>query len=260
MVDEATDPCKACVRKFGWKPDKPDFRDHRLAMLPRKLQSSDLRPHMSPAYDQGETSSCVGHATAAGVEYDRKVQGLPQFQPSRLFIYYNARALEGSTQQPDAGAEIRDGIKSVVKWGVPKETTWKFSEDPEYVKKCPSDAAYAEATRSQITKYSRVGHSLGEIGTVLRSHPIVFGSMLYESFMSDKVGKDGIVPMPGRNEGAQGGHAMLLCGIDVDRRIFIVRNSWGPKWGVNGYCFFPYEYILNTDLTDDLWVMYTVEK
>ena len=40
-------------------------------------------------------------------------QHAPQvFAPSRLFIYYNERVMEG-TVNSDSGAQIRDGIKSV---------------------------------------------------------------------------------------------------------------------------------------------------
>ena len=45
--------------------------------------------------------------------------------PSRLFIYYNERVIEG-TVGSDAGAQIRDGIKVVAKQGVPPETDWPY--------------------------------------------------------------------------------------------------------------------------------------
>ena len=43
------------------------------------------------------------------------------FTPSRLFIYYNERLVEGSVNQ-DAGAMIRDGIKTMSKVGVCPES------------------------------------------------------------------------------------------------------------------------------------------
>jgi len=36
-----------------------------------------------------------------------------------------------------------------------------------------------------------------------------------------------------------GMHSMCIVGYNADG--FIIRNSWGEKWGNNGYCVFPYE-------------------
>jgi len=45
--------------------------------------------------------------------------------PSRLFIYYNERVLEGLIKQ-DAGAMIRSGIKTVTRQGAPPEDVWPY--------------------------------------------------------------------------------------------------------------------------------------
>ena len=34
-----------------------------------------------------------------------------------------------------------------------------------------------------------------------------------------------------------GGHAICCRGYDAQRRLFILRNSWGGRWGVDGDCF-----------------------
>src|SRR5438477_4180327 len=105
---------------FGWVPDLPDNRDHlyvapmaKLGPLPAKV---DLRKHCPPVYNQGHIGSCTANAIAAALEFDRKKQKLTDYVPSRLFIYYNERAMEHSIGT-DAGAMIRDGIKSVGKRG-----------------------------------------------------------------------------------------------------------------------------------------------
>src|SRR5215468_12337959 len=105
---------------FGWMPDLPDNRDHlyaaplaKLRVLPNKV---DLRRHCPKVYNQGQIGSCTANAIAAAIEFDRKKQKLSDFVPSRLFIYYNERVME-HTVSTDAGAMIRDGIKSVAKQG-----------------------------------------------------------------------------------------------------------------------------------------------
>ena len=109
------------VQRFGWVPDLPDARDFLysapeavLTTLPTKV---DLRRKMPPIYDQGQLGSCTANAIAAAFEFDQTNQGGKDFMPSRLFIYYNERAIEG-TVDSDSGAMIRDGIKSVAKVGV----------------------------------------------------------------------------------------------------------------------------------------------
>ena len=41
----------------------------------------------------------------------------------------------------------------------------------------------------------------------------------------------------------RGGHAMLLVGYDRPGQFFVVKNSWGPAWGHNGYGHFHYDYM-----------------
>ena len=229
-------------RRFGWRPDKPDFRDKVCSLKASSGTSKnvDLRKtgNLPPVYDQGQSSSCTGNAIAAAVEYGMKAQSKKDFIPSRLFIYYNECLMEG-TVAVDAGAEIRDGIKVVASLGAPSEDLWPFDLVNITVK--PSDKAYEEALKGVIKQYSRVPVKLANIQNVLTHKiPIVFGIMLYESFMSDSVARDGMVPMPQVTEKPVGGHAMLIVGTTDTH--FIVRNSWGQGWGDGGYCYIPHDY------------------
>jgi C1A family cysteine protease len=55
-----------------------------------------------------------------------------------------------------------------------------------------------------------------------------------------------------------GGHAILAVGYhDADQR-FIMRNSWGTSWGMQGYFTIPYAYLTNSNLCDDLWTIQMV--
>lgn len=244
------------ARKFGWRPDKPDHRDKICSLRAKKGVSKniDLRETgwLPPVYDQGQTGSCTGNAIAAAVEYGMKAQSKHDFVPSRLFIYYNERVMEG-TVESDAGAEIRDGIKVVASLGAPPESIWPF--DPSQLLIKPSDQAFAEAKKQIIKQYSRVPVKLANMQNVL-SHkiPIVFGMTIYESFESDVVASNGLVPMPHQSENTVGGHAMLIVGSNDTH--FIVRNSWGEGWGDKGYCYIPHEYLTNENLADDFWAVF----
>jgi len=244
------------VRKYGWRPDKPDHRDLVCNLRAKRGVSKnvDLRTtgHLPPVYDQGQLGSCTGNAIAGAVEYGMRAQGKHDFIPSRLFIYYNERQMEGTTNT-DAGAEERDGIKSVATVGVCSENVWPY--DISKFSDRPSDAAYTEARKEIIKQYSRVPVKLPNMQNVLtHGIPIVFGMSIYESFESDAVSQTGMVPMPDPSEKNLGGHCMLIVGSNDTH--FIVRNSWGEEWGDKGYCYIPHEYLTNENLADDFWAIF----
>lgn len=41
------------------------------------------------------------------------------------------------------------------------------------------------------------------------------------------------------------GHAILLVGYDDQKKLFLFKNSWGEKWGQEGYGTIGYDYIEN---------------
>ncbi len=248
---------------YGWVRDLPDTRDHLYAAplmsLKRGLPPSvDLRPKCPPVYDQGQLGSCTANGIGAAIEFDQRKQGVKEFTPSRLFIYYNERVIEGSVSQ-DSGAQIRDGVKSVAKLGAPPETDWPY-DISKFTEKPPTNA-YRDALKDVVTSYSRVTHNLTNMqGCLADGYPFVFGFTVYESFESAKVAKTGIVPMPAPGEQVLGGHCVMAVGYDDKQRRFIVRNSWGPKWGIAGYFLMPYEYLINPDLATDFWTLRSVSS
>src|SRR5262249_42066954 len=147
------------------------------------------------------------------------------FVPSRLFIYYNERVIEGTVDE-DAGAMIRDGIKSVAKQGAPHERLWPYTIAKFQTK--PPRAAYTDAAKHPAGLYQRLTQTPLQLNGCLASGcPFVFGFSVYESFESDAVARSGRVEMPKPKEALVGGHAVMAVGYDDPSERFIVRNSWG---------------------------------
>jgi C1A family cysteine protease len=251
------------TKGYGWVPDLPDGRDllyapppTALAELPKRV---DLRRGCPPVYNQGELGSCTANAISAALEFDQIKQRLKDtFTPSRLFIYYNERAMEG-TVDSDSGAMIRDGIKSVAKRGACRETKWPYKIGS--FRKKPSRPCYTEAKRYQALRYMRVTQTLGQLkGCLAAGFPFVFGFAVYESFESAQVARTGHAPMPKAGESNLGGHAVLAVGYDEARQWFICRNSWGAKWGMRGYFTLPYPYLVQSSLSRDIWTIRQVEE
>ena len=253
---------KRASKWYGWIPDLPDRRDRiysapvaAIAALPPKV---DLTKSCPPVFDQGELGSCTANAIAAALEFEQmKQQAKDVFVPSRLFIYYNERVIEGTVDE-DAGAMIRDGIKSVAKQGAPHETLWPYTIAKFRTK--PAPASYKDAARHQAVLYQRVTQDATQLkGCLASGYPFVFGFSVYESFESQDVTKSGNAPMPDPKEKLLGGHAVMAVGYDDGPQRFIVRNSWGPKWGQAGYFTMPYAYLLDSNLSDDFWTIKLVE-
>ena len=245
---------------YGWLPDRPDQRDmyySAIAAPPKKLPSSvDLRPACSSVENQGQLGSCTANALVGNLEFLEKKTGKPATDLSRLFIYYNERALEGNVDQ-DSGAMIRDGIKTLAKQGVCDEGRWPYVTTKFSVK--PPAACYKQGLQHQITSYHRVV-TLQEMRMCLaEGYPFVFGFTVYESFESPAVAKTGRLNLPKPSEKSLGGHAVMAAGYDDATKRFLIRNSWGTDWGMKGYFTIPYAYLDNRNLSDDFWTIRAVE-
>jgi|ERR1700694_2107461 len=238
------------VRGYGWRPQLPDARDKLYTARPKAALPSefDLRPSMPPVYDQGQLGSCTGNAIAGAMEYERDRQGLSDFVPARLFIYYNERALEG-TVSSDSGAVIRDGIKVVNKDGACPESLWPYDIGVFAVK--PPKRCYVAAVTDRAVQYLAI-QTLGDLKDAVCSNlAVVFGFTVYESFQSPAVAQTGVMPMPKPGEATVGGHAVMAVGYSDPKGQVIVRNSWGASWGDAGYFYMPYEYMTGTKTSSD---------
>ncbi|MEZ4225158.1 MAG: C1 family peptidase [Polyangiaceae bacterium] len=246
-------------RLLGYKHAPPPSNASRYAasrvdegQLPAKV---DLRPHLSPVEDQGGLNSCVANAVAGAYEYlTRRHLGQDGYDVSRLFVYYNARAQQGMEEE-DEGSVIADAIESLREMGACSENTWPYAED--IVNERPSDEAYDQARGFLVESSDLVETDLGAWKHALaEGYPIIFGCELFDSFDSGRKGK---IPMPSpreRQRAEHGGHAMLCVGYSDPDRVFIVRNSWGERWGDRGYCYMPFDYLMSSDFNSgDSWIL-----
>ena len=253
------------IKYYGWAPDLPDHRD-QIYLAPRAVQlpaKVDLRAQCPAVYDQGQLGSCTGNAIAGAIQFDRMKQGFasPKEIPARLFIYYNERVIEHTVSQ-DAGAQIRDGIKSVNKLGVCFEgkgkDQWPYNAAKFATQ--PPPACYATALKHQVQTYQRLTQTTDQLkGCLASGYPFVFGFTCYQSFESQAVAKSGVLNLPAPSETVVGGHAVVCVGYDDSEQRFIVRNSWGKSWGMKGYFTIPYAYLTNNNLSDDFWTIRTIE-
>jgi C1A family cysteine protease len=249
---------------LGWKRGLPDFRDKKYR-APRRTsplpETIDLRKELGGfanfrVWDQGELGSCTAQGVGACLVYNMFQQKQKAWVPSRLFIYYNSRVLEGTVNE-DAGAEIKDVIKTVSTTGAAHEEIWRY--DINKFRQRPPQSVYADALKFKAVTYAALNNAnLDQLKACLAAGELfTFGSTLYNSFF-DSVRNGGYVPMPNWRDGIVGGHCMTAVGYT--KTHFIIRNSWGESAGDKGYMYMPHKYLTDTNLTADVWQIKTVTE
>lgn len=229
--------------------------------------SVDLRPWCSPIENQGSLGSCTANAGAGVVEYfERRAFGR-HIDASRLFLYKVTRSL--MKVHGDTGAYLRTTMGGLVLFGVPPEEYWpyqvtRFDEEPPAF-------CYAFAQNYQAITYHRLdppGTAADALLSSIKSYlaaglPLMFGFTVYGSYT--QAATTGKLPYPTPGERVEGGHAIVAVGYDDAVRIkntnpggketkgaLLIRNSWGTAWGMEGYGYLPYEYVLG-GLAEDWW-------
>jgi C1A family cysteine protease len=237
---------------YGWKRDLPDKRDHYHCFknivkkdLPECL---DLRNKCPPVYNQGCLGCSTANAIAAAYTFCEN-----KLNPSRLFIYYNERKIEGLSETY-SGTMIRNSMKSIYIYGACHENMWPYNISTFTNK--PTSKCYIEAKNHRAICYKRLPQSITAMKACLNNGlPFVFGFTVYESFETKEVEETGIMSMPNENEKILGGHAVLAVGYCNKKNCFIIRNSWGEEWGEGGYFYMPYKFIRDSNYCSDFWTL-----
>jgi C1A family cysteine protease len=224
------------------------------------LPKVDLRGGFPLPYNQGSLNSCTANALAGALEFDIRKQALPALIPSRLFIYYNQRALQGTISY-DSGGSIRRGIKAIASQFVCTEAIqpdgWPYEKKALTTEPPPPCYQSAEQylKNIEIAYYSLDNTKIDELKACLAGGNVfMFGFTLYKSF-HDADTNGGIVRVPTSSESVLGGHAVVAVGYDDAKGWFIVRSSWGTAVGDGGYYYMPYQYVTSSNLSDDFWTL-----
>jgi C1A family cysteine protease len=215
---------------------------------------------MSPIVDQGALGSCTANAIASGLGEHLQVVGGGELVPlSRLYLYWHERYLEGTLTE-DAGAFIRDGMKTFKEIGIAPEADFPY--DIAKFTQTPSAQAEKDAADHKITEYHRVLTYATLKSALAAGHPVVIGTDVYTSFEGNDAAVSGILPDVDKSkEQLLGGHAVLAVGYKIGldfegknpQEYIIIRNSWGVEWGDGGYCYMPKSY-WDHGLVSDMWV------
>lgn len=219
-----------------------------------KLTSTwSIKQHVPPVYDQGNLGSCVSNAECAALSTLFRISRGRHIAASRLFMYFNARAIDAnlglldhSDLVEDTGLYTGDGFLSTATYGYVLETAHPY--DISKFDLLPSRQVYKNAlSRTVVVQYEFVPKNLNTIKSWLRlNKPVVFGFDVYDSFYSDSTTNTGVVNLPEDDDTFLGGHEVMLVGYNDSTSRFEFMNSWGTDWGNNGFGTIPYEYVVGT--------------
>lgn len=87
-----------------------------------------------------------------------------------------------------------------------------------------------------------------EIKKILKEKPLVSVMAVYQSFLHYRRG----VYHPLENDPFVGFHCIAVVGYDDDLGAWLIRNSWGRDWGMDGYAWVKYGTCL-------MYAMYELE-
>jgi len=228
------------------------YKIRRYKAMPATSELKNISA-FSYRYDQGSIGSCVGHGVVEAFRRVLQVNGQPDFEASRLFAYYIARR----DKKNDTGASIRDAFKAINDLGLCSEKTIPYCT--HRFARPPSLEALAEAQDHQAIRYEKLPHTKWAImDAVSQGFPVVYGKLIYDSFMTEVVAGSGMIPVPNvETESCHGGHCMVI--FDYDENGTVELNSWGKSWGKDGVCNVPWKYVLDSNLCMDFWVLYLSE-
>jgi C1A family cysteine protease len=248
----------------GWQRDKLDYRDklfrtYRLSdeSFPNKVDLRETYPQLREmVYDQSNLGACTAFGISSLCEFLQIKDNIQPYEElSKLFLYYEERALEGTLRR-DNGAMIRSGMKVLNKKGCCNSELWQYRISRFRVK--PPKACYLDAETHQSKEYFRIITLTDMLQCLSDGYPFTGGISVYQGF--EDVGKDGIIPYPKRTEKPLGGHCVSFFGYDKEKELFLGKNSWSKDWGENGWFYIPFKYLANRLLASDFWTLRTMEK
>jgi hypothetical protein len=220
-------------------------------------QHVDLRRHLSAGRGPGpyRILHCECDRRCAGIA---PAQGGPAGDRlSRLFLYYNL-ARWTKNEDKDSGSFIHHGMAALMAFGVCEERMWPYLE-PMFSTR-PTEAAYQNATRYEaVSSHARraADRRWRRWPRASRSPSACPCRQLLSRRRRDRRDADaGELPDPGQPSG----HAMLLVGYDLGKEAYLVRNSWGSRFGENGYCWIPFKVMDAWSEPDHFWAIGAIEQ
>lgn len=261
------------MRNLAWKSRK-EYYARNPEILPKKFSDYHeqfkklnkagatptsyriLNEQNVPIYDQAQYGTCTENSLCAAVMITNAVNGQPIVVLSRLFGYYNALLAQNTLGQ-DAGSDSATVIATLLQYGVPRESSFPYTQANfinNGISTCPPIEVFSEASNNRNFSWLNIEGSgtnrLNQIKTaLLANHTVIFGTQLDNSIFSYV---PGTIMGPPTGE-IIGGHELTVVSYQIDssgNESYLIRNSWGTSWGMNGYFWMSASWLGDANLID----------
>ena len=248
-------------RTLDARPDRVDLRDRpyqpRLRSLPLQYPPPvDIARYLARyqqdqmILDQGREGACTGFGLAGVVNYLRwklavdAGERAPEKVSERM-LYHLARFYDEWPGEDYEGSSCRGAMKGWQRHGVCAEALWQYRDAQGNVAFLrPQPGWDADAAKRPLGAYYRIDKdsitdmqaALVEVGAIYASASVHKGWFLQPVGRIAPIGLP-VIETPENGENV-GGHAFAFVGYT--REGFIVQNSWGPGWGVQGFAILPF--------------------
>jgi hypothetical protein len=191
----------------------------------------DLRDQFGPVRNQGARPTCLAFATSDTHAAFR--DGWEALSVEYLFH----RAQQRTNRTPHQGATVPGVLDALCRDGQPPEASWP------YLKAIPADVSQWQPPASASPLYRRAGKPGGDkvaeiIAQLDVGRPVITLMRLSRSFYRPAPG--GVVDEAANDPPDYNRrHAIIAVGHGTlhGKRVVLVRNSWGNRWGDNGHAW-----------------------
>lgn len=263
------------------RPDRLDLRDREYRPHLKSLPSSypaldgvwssldsllECYANSQLILDQGKEGACTGFGLAATINYliwrdaiteihstedgkDHCIDIRDQRVSERM-LYQMARVYDEWDGEDYSGSSCRGAMKGWHRHGVCRKTFWPYARSGKFIK--PNLGWEVDALANPLGAYYRVNHK----SVVDMQSALTEAGALYCSASTHKgwhIESSAVMPVLkySAKSKTSGGHAFSIIGYN--RTGFVVQNSWGKKWGWNGFAIISYQdWIANGY---DAWVV-----
>lgn len=176
---------------------------------------------------QGQRPTCASFAATAAHEWAAHSS---EFLSAEFAIWAGKKYDGTATDESMTVDAVLSGLTSE---GHAPESAWPYG-NPKWPAPPPAAACISNNRRALPNWKALPGHGLADVARALRTCAIV-ATLWHVPTAWDNAWRSGVVDLPS-NPTIVGAHALLVVGVsDTPTTGLLIKNSWGPKWGLNGY-------------------------
>jgi hypothetical protein len=245
----------------GVPTDEALFTRHRSFIVKRGTRPERvlLTEFLPPVASQGSQQSCVAwSASYYGYSYAvaRSRRLTPEQRAEERFKFSPAFVYNQINDGRDAGSQVGRAFEVMRDLGAASLAEMPY--DPADYKTRPNETARERAARFRARKVAFLfkgrsfywGGAPADIDaakTFLSSaqQPFTMAIPIFKDFPAGSVAADYIYTLSQEpsKENFRGLHAVTCVGYDDSLKAFRIVNSWGPRWGDNGFLWLDQEFV-----------------